>query len=269
MEIGYPESFKQLLCNFEASNVENYIGQGNPASNILLIGNECTASADHYLHETVENFQKWQSHLANQDGWDSVTMGEPFDPICPGKGWKYQGNWKAEGRNSSKTWNAYQKFINLLLPPSSQASKGDLYNFWQHCFITELSTNNMSHSAQKWVKETADSIDKRLKSESGILRSDFFQEFPVIILGCYHYKDIYDIDIPTYFDQTYIGLAWKHERLPEFINAHRHITKDGKPHLLLHTNHFAMRSDEFIKAVAEKCKEFMDEYNISILESAK
>lgn len=273
MEISYPHSFEKLLQSFDSKNVYNYIGQGNPASNILIIGNECTAEDTppefHYTHETKENFEKWQAHCANNEGWEAIQESEKFDPLCPWKGWKYRGNWKAEGRDSSKTWNAYQEFINYLLPPSLIVNEKEQYNFWQHCFITELSTNNQKHSSQIRDDATAKSIEVRLKSEAGILRADFFQEFPIIILGCYHYKDLYKIDIPKCFNQTYIGLAWKHERLHEFIHAHRHISEDGKPHLLLHTNHFAMRSHDFIKAVADECKKFIDKYGISILKSAK
>lgn len=264
MEIGYPKSFVELLNSFAKEPVYNYIGQGNPAANILIIGNECTASEPHYTYETKENFEKWYRHYKNQDGWNSVPEGECFDPICPWKGWIYKGNWKAKNRNSSKTWNAYQEFINHLLPPSKTIGKGEHYNFWQHCFITELSTNNQKHSSQTWDDKTADSINTRLKSESGILRANFFQEFPIIILGCYHYKDIYDIDILTCFNQTYDGLVWKHKDLPEFIHRHSYISSDGKPHLLLHTNHFAMRSHDFINEVGKVCNNFMEEYGITI-----
>lgn len=279
MKASYPDSFKMLLDNFNESAPNNYIGQGNPGANILIVGKECTTPVktdeqkypgekDFYTIETKMNFETWWNNVYRNIDFDDVPdwetsplhFHEKYNPLFPYN--SHRVGW-------SKTWDGYQKFINHLLPADMVAKSGQHYNFWQYSFITELSTNNQKHSPRKWDEETAKSIEARLKSDFGILRADFFQEFPIIILGCYHYKDIYKIDIPTCFNQTYVGLAWKHERLHEFIHAHRHISEDGKPHLLLHTNHFAMRSNDFIEAVALKCKKFMDEYGISILKSEK
>ena len=97
----------------------------------------------------------------------------------------------------------------------------------------------------------------------------------IIIFAVFRYKDWYNIDIESCFNQKYIGtILDKHNgKIPEFIHKHIKfvISDDGepKPHLLLHTNHFAMRSNDFIEAVANECKKFMDEYGISIDKSVK
>ena len=262
--ILYPLAFQELLtCDF---GIQNYVGQGNPSAKILIIGNECTAPEPHYTFETKQNFAKWQKHCANNDHFDDVQNNEAFDPLWPWKSWVYGGNFKAEGRNSSRTWNAYQQLINYLLPEDQRALKGQPYNLWQHCFITELSMNNMPHSPNKRIEKTAESINARLLFEDGILRHEFFQNFPIIILGCYHYKDIYDIDIEKCFRQKYIDTPYdvKHGKMAEFIHRHIRIDKDTTPHLLLHTNHFCMRSNDFIYAVGNECKNFLGEYAISI-----
>lgn len=266
MNTSYPASFVSLLDNCSTFDVSNYIGQGNPSARILIIGNECTAPLDHYNIETMKNVETWQSNFKNNISIENIPDGEPFNPLNPWKGWIYGGNVKPKGRNSSKTWNAYQKLANQLIGKHA-VSKGDKYNFWKYCFITELSTNNMSHSHQNKVKETADSIQARLLSSNGILRTDFFQQFPIIILGCYHYKDIYDIDIEKCFNQKYICTPYDEKvgRISEFIHKHIRIDKNGTPHMLLHTNHFCMRSNRFIDAVAIECNNFIREYGISLM----
>lgn len=266
MKTGYPKSFKNLLDHFSSDEINHYIGQGNPAANILFIGNECTAPEPHYTYETKQNFDKWSRHYQERDDQNSVPWDENFDPLWPWKSWIYGGNTKAKGRNSSKTWNAYQKVINELLPENERAKKGEPYNLWQHCFITELSTYNMPHSPNRRIPGTDDSIQKRLLADNGILRSRFFQDFPIIILGCYHYKDIYNIDILTSFNQQYIETPYdsKCGKIAEFIHKHFYISEDNKPHLLLHTNHFCMRSNAFLEAVGLECRNFIKEYNIEI-----
>lgn len=265
MKTGYPKSFKNLLEHFSSDEINHYIGQGNPAANILFIGNECTAPEPHYTYETKQNFEKWSRHYQERDDQNSVPWDENFDPLWPWKSWIYRGNTK-KGGNSSKTWNAYQKVINELLPENERAKKGDPYNFWKHCFITELSTFNMSHSPNRHMPKTAESINERLRSEHGILRSRFFQDFPIIILGCYHYKDIYDIDILSCFNQQYIETPYDNKcgRIAEFIHKHFYISEDNKPYLLLHTNHLCMRSNAFLEAIGNECRTFIKDYNIEI-----
>lgn len=263
MKASYPESFKKLLDEFKGSAPNNYIGQGNPGAKILIIGKETTTTKEPFVtFETFDNFSTWQKNQRNQidfsdvPDWETTNLplAEKYNPLFPYNslhvGW-------------SKTWDAYQKLINHLLPNNLVAKSGQQYNFWQYSFITELSTNNMNYSRPNRL--TADSVNARL---NGIFQQDFFQQFPIIIFAVFRYKDWYNIDIQKSFNQVYVGSTLdKHNgRIPEFIHKHINFSSDGKkPRLLLHTNHFAMRSNEFIEAVALECKKFIDEYLISIL----
>jgi len=160
---------------------------------------------------------------------------------------------------TNATFYAYQKFINALLPPENRAARGEMLNFYDYCFITELSTKCKKYSGKREVS-TAQSIKDRLLREDAILRQPFFQQFPIIILACFRYYDMYGIDIQTLFNTHFVPPT-KEITNHEFIN--KHISSDGK-RLLLHTNHFSMRSNAFIEALAAECKAFIKQQNISL-----
>lgn len=271
MIASYPDRFEKLLCDFKGSAPDNYIGQGNPGANILIVGKETTTTEEPFVtFETYKNFSSWQKNQKDQvdfsdiPDWETANLplDEKYNPLFP---------YNSHCVGWSKTWDAYQKFINLLLPTGMSAKSGQQYNFWQYSFITELSTNNMNYSRPNDI--TAESVHTRL---NGIFQQDFFQQFPIIIFAVFRYKDWYDIDIEKCFNQKYVkpedpkdSYDTHNGRIPEFIHKHINVSPDGQPRLLLHTNHFAMRSNKFIEAVANECRKFMDEYCISILESAK
>ena len=109
--------------------------------------------------------------------------------------------------------------------------------------------------------KTAESINTRL---NGILQHEFFQQFPIIILACYHYKDWYHIDIEQCFHQHYVDTPFDEKvgRTNEFI--HRHIsTVNGSRQLLLHTNHAVnycgsgLHSDAYYEKLGTICREFL------------
>jgi len=137
---------------------------------------------------------------------------------------------------------------------------------------------------------TKESIKQRL-GPNGILTHPFFKQFPVVILGVYHYIDWYkEIHIIQNFDggimnYTYKGIVVSEdtysqydektkERLRlykiakglekgEFFNVHE--SADGK-HLLLHTNHFLVkrgrksqpRSKEWMKVLADLVSSYLN-----------
>ena len=194
MKVEYPQRFKDLLNKYHGTSPNNYIGQGNPGANILIIGKECTATnneiGNFYTIETEMNFETWKKNCNKIDfrdisDWEksSLPFEEKYNPLYPYNSWVFQG----KKDNSSKTWDGYQTIINQIFPSQKPVQKGEHYNFWQHCFITELSTYNMDSSVKNINTQT--SINERLISRKGILRNDFFQQFPIIILACYHYKD--------------------------------------------------------------------------------
>lgn len=312
MEVAYPESFKNLLNTFSSNDVDNYVGQCNPNAKILIIAKEIGINmikkvnlpnvdlykegikyddAVRYKLEILENNQRWRDNVKNKttitdvpDWFDNdIVFGKKYNALAP-----YYGELFSNGnKGTNRTYYAYQKFINRLL--QKEQKTGSQLDFYNYCFITELSTNCKPMSDNTKDEATKKSIDKRLINKKGILRHQFFQQFPIIILACYRYVDMYNIPILDCFGTgdkyEYQGIIKRGEyydafpeelkrqmplykyddrlRKNEFINVHI-IKNKEHPHLLLHTNHFCWRSYDWIKAVADECKKFIDEYNIQL-----
>jgi hypothetical protein len=284
----YPSEFQDLLGRDYG---DSYIGQGNPVSKILIIGKECGCSPN---DETfIKNAEIWKTKSPeNIENWVNLPyyMPEKYHPRRP-----YFGQLLLEHRKNNKgtsvTWKAYQLFLNLLLPIDLQVKPRQQLNFYEHCFLTELSSNCMPISEKN--ETTKKSIEQRLGT-NGILTHPFFKQFPVVILGVYHYIDWYnEIPIIQNFDggimnYTYKGIVVSEntysqydektkERLPlyrinngnslekgEFFNVHE--SADGK-HLLLHTNHFLVkrgrklqpRSKEWMNVLADLVRPYLND----------
>ncbi len=289
----YPSEFQNLL----EQDYENdsYIGQGNPASKILIIGKECTnpdyafnKNAEIWKEKSPENIVNW----FEGQSWDYYHPRRPFYGqllLKDNNSINNPKSWEKLNKGTSVTWKAYQQFINMLLPKGLHVQPRQRLNFYEHCFLTELSSNCMPKSSKK-NETTKESIKQRL-GPNGILTHPFFKKFPVVILGVYHYIDWYkDIHIIENFDGGVLNYVYKgivvseetysqfdektKERLPlymanngfekgEFINVHE--SADGK-HILLHTNHFLVgkgrslqpRSDIWMKELADLVRPYLN-----------
>lgn len=242
------ENFKALV---QSCKEGDYIGQGNPDSKILIIGKEHSFAEEAEEQVKLENKRNWEQW----EQWIQLPIDKLEKWYHPRYCYKHISTQFGEGQRfliapknggTSATWYAYQKLINTIYPDVA-VKKNEVLNFFDHCFITELSTVPRKMSGKR-NEDTQESIDHRLKDENGILRQNFFQSFPIIILACYHYIDMYDINVEQLFDQHFVKCI----DLPkhEFINIHRNGNR-----LLLHTNHLCMRSNKFIEKVAKLCKE--------------
>lgn len=282
----YPSEFQDLLKKKYEN--DSYIGQGNPASKILIIGKECTIADDNnakiWKTKSPENIKNW---FEARD-WDYYHPRRPFYGqllLKDNNSSKNPKAWDDLNRGTSVTWKAYQLFINMLLPEDLQVRPRQQLNFYEYCFMTELSSNCLRTSRKN--PDTEESINQRL-SPNGILTHRFFKQFPVVILGIYRYIDWYkEIPIIQNFDGGVMNYIYKgivvseeeysqydektKEVLPlyktnngfkkgEFINVHK--SADGK-HILLHTNHFVdnfqPRSDIYLKELADLVRPYLNE----------
>ncbi len=264
MRTNYPDSFRDLLKNFSCLGKHNYIGQGNPNAKILIIGKECSKSEKEM---TENNFNDWRKNCAEDITIANLPDDVTSNPLFPFKFLRY----RVKG-NNSPTWDGYQTMINMFLPEKQKAKNGDAYNFWRYCFITEISAYNLDKSYNGRFSNTAESIEERI-SGKGILRHDFFQQFPIIIFAIHRYRDYYLTEkgckITDFmgvkkgtkddFYYTYDGMLIPDEvydsyedkssilrynsdglsdlngmKKGEFINVH-HSSNDK--HVILHTNH--------------------------------
>ncbi len=290
----YPDSFNELFSkNYTCNEYEKFIGQGNPASKILIIakewGMEKTDPA--YIYGIKENFRTWRDmrHPDVKNWFDAHWNWSAYHPRQPYKGQLLLKDNKntdisLNNKGTSLTCCAYQKFINKILPKDLQVKKGEQLNFYDYCFITELSSNCMPKSRKN--DDTKKSIETRLSS-NGILAQPFFRNFPVVIMAIYHYIDWYnDIPIIHNFDGGVLNYEYKgiivsedtyskydeetKKRMPlfrtnnnfskgNFINVHE---SADKKHILLHTNHFVdnsrPRSDVWMNELADIIRPYLN-----------
>lgn len=174
-----------------------YIGQGNPNSDILIIGREHGfAKNDQRMLEIDKNWQQWNMILA---GGDPSETGYSPRHCYLGRGQEFRIG------DTSATWYVYQEIINTLRPHiMADGKKGKILDFFDYSFITEFSAVNRpnnSNNTDAEMQATADSIAER----TPLLSSAFYRSFPIVILSCGRYFDKYHINIEEMFDVKWIG----------------------------------------------------------------
>lgn len=231
METCYPQSFVNLLKEFSSDDIDNYIGQGNPNSDILIVGRE---------HGFSDEAQCDLEIRRNREQWLRIVDGNKISEFeySPRTCFSYIGQEFRIGPKSlgtSPTWFAYQKMVNALCPHDMKAGKkAPLLDFFNYSFITEFSTasrpNNNKNTVQE-IEATRKSIMKRIP----LLSSAFFRSFPIVILACGRYFDDYNIDIEKMFD-----VKWERPTQPvKLTNGKQvwlnlHYSEDGQ-RLVIHT----------------------------------
>lgn len=293
----YPKSFDDLFSvTYSCSEDDKFIGQGNPASKILIIAKEWGMDMEDengnftvpFLRGIRDNFKDWRDnrHPSVANWFDVRWDWSQYHPLQPYKGQVMRRDnhkdFEQSNHGTSATWMAYQKFMNELelLPVDLKVGAGEPLNFYDYCFITELSSYCMPMSKQK--DGTRKSIEARILKPDGILRQRFFKEFPVIILSCYKYIDTYNIPIIDCFNDHEMGLEYEYKGiivseegyrggLPlyngqfssyplakgEFINVHEGTDANGQKHLMLHTSHFQMKTDSWITQLAAVVNQYL------------
>lgn len=272
----YPPEFQDLLKRDFGE--DSYIGQGNPASKILIIGKELGLEKTDkngqltlpYIRELLDNASDWKNkspenipNFFEARSWDAYHPRRPFYGqimLKDNNASKKPKSWDELNRGTSVTWKAQQQFINLLLSPEQQVQPRQLLNFYEYSFMTDLSCNCMKTSVKN--DATRRSIERRI-SKGGILAQPFFRKFPVVIFDIYHYFDWYnDLQIIQNFDggvlnYTYKGIIVSEETYSHYTEARKSRMPLYRPnkkfrkgdfinvhesadgkHILLHTSHF-------------------------------
>ncbi|MBP5371834.1 MAG: hypothetical protein J6Y55_07950 [Bacteroidales bacterium] len=161
-----------------------FVGYGNPFSDVLIIGQENTMQGVDWEKFARDNCQQWIQTIkenlrahelcevegAQPSDYKFPEFFNPRNPFFP----------KKVDFQESHTWYNYQKIMDVVCPHS-----GNLYNFFDHCFITEMSNICSAHNPQS--KDVEHSIAHRfdLMKET----KDFWSHFKVVILACGHYAD--------------------------------------------------------------------------------
>ena len=219
------ESFKLLIDN----TAETFIGFGNPAARILIIGKECAAKEckgkmksnlgeksksclgekcicynncdkeirDNWLFTVHKNKEHWLKYFDdNCPEPERCIYPKPQDCrkdiFSPRFAFKGQLNIWDKGRcigGTSLTWKRYQKLADAYYGRGPGLGFGEELTFQDDCFITELSAEPKHKS--DYSKETRESIQRRVDH---FFNNDFFKGFDVVIAACKGYINLIDLE---------------------------------------------------------------------------
>lgn len=241
-------SFKNLLEDLKRQNVKDefkYIGTGNPLkSDILIIGKESSLiDSEQHQEEIVKNLQNWE--IIKNNNYETY-LGF-YDPQSPyKKEGKHQILKKNNGKNhgTSTTWMNYQKLYNKIYSLKDNKE----VNFLNKTFITEVN----STPSRKTKDASRDSISFR---KEHILKSEFIQDFPIVIVSGVGYFEITDKknEIEEIFDVKFTEKRYANkekESQPYWIHWNNDKTK-----LLINTYQLSIGiSDKLLEDVAAEIR---------------
>lgn len=194
------EKLKQLICDLDAMNISPrpFIGYGNPDANILIVGKECAweSNSEDWLKFYEPNFRHWKESF-DRHGFRYEHGGNPYDfqsgnfhPIWPF--YRQYNTTKKNCNGTSKTYFYYQRLIDKI----QDREPHEYIDFFENCFITELNDICRKKDAglsKEEHKETEEHIRMRF---DWIRKTNFFNQFKVVILACGPYsKKIREDDI--------------------------------------------------------------------------
>ncbi len=217
----YKESFRTLVLEGIANNT--YIGIGNPNSKILIVGKE--GSELNKQEDEISFAKDWLPKIENNE--ISFRRFKKADLV---KGYSGEGH----------TWNKYQKLHDYIFTEDLDNREKNEINFEEKIFTTEMNINR-SKRANDAPK---DGMQER---KDTFFRSEFIQQFPVIILACGDYiknnekvREIDDI-FGVEFDREYKTAQsfWTHYN-------------PDKTKLVIHTRQLSIAvSEELLKDMAK------------------
>lgn len=245
---------KKLISDLDKKKTDNelykYIGTGNPNAEILIIGKESSIAdteSDQFIFELKSNFELWKNKTKyNQDDIKDFCTWDNYDPIYPYKGQTYNiENKSTKNKGTSRTWYTYQKLINYIFDTPENKN----IDFHKNVFITEVN----STPSKKTIDADISSINFR---KDIILKSDFFQSFPIVIISGVGYFKISTNrnEIEEIFNVIYsekkLSEGKKHQ--PYWI----HLNKNNQsPKLLINTYQLSIGvSDNLLKEMANEIR---------------
>lgn len=217
LTIESPQTFRDIVFNDAYAKEETFIGYGNPAAKVLIVGQEVTWRKDadqlnEYNVYCKRNIADWRKNLQQkevtiqgdiQHPEDGVTTEayERFNPLYPHylrfnkKLYIRNKDWHTSNYGASSTWIHYQQLIDSILDRSAPPT---IIDFVKNCFITELSGEARPHNielAENLSKEEmeaeklrqAKATENSIADRCPLLNEPFFSEFPIIVLACGQY----------------------------------------------------------------------------------
>jgi hypothetical protein len=196
MAIIKKKSFIELISDDISEN--QYLGLGNPDSNILLVGNEkALGENDNSIikHELELNVSHWRdiingfNHLHDPFHNDLSNRLNPFKGFNPLNPLLYNPTANRVMGKSGHTYYGINRLINKLelnnnLIPSGIFKKSFAANTFSKVFLTELNAAPARTSSQANFSLMAFQASSRYKMMTSTLGMRFFNSFKTVIIYC-------------------------------------------------------------------------------------
>ena len=190
---------KRLIDDLTKMGIRPFIGYGNPNADILIVGKECALKEDSedwkkfYQH----NFCQWKESLEGH-GFGYKHAEEPYDfehgnfhPINPF--FRLENKKQSKNREigrASSTYFYYQRLIDKVRSDNAEKyAPAPCIDFFNDCFITEL--NDICRRNDNGLgKDEHEEIERHIRARFDWMRkTNFFNQFKVVILACGPYAD--------------------------------------------------------------------------------
>ena len=223
-----------------------YIGTGNPDARILIVGKEVSIQAEPNEQKAMEickNFSDWKGIITNVTPKVENWNGSNYSPFYPYRGQLLKID-NGSNIGTSRTWYNYQKLYNLIYGKVDNPN----IDFHEGVFITEV---NSSPSPKT---KDADTSSIQFRKES-ILKSEFFQSFPVVIISGLGYFEIKDNSNEI---EEIFGVKFVRKELASDQESQAYWIHEGtkKPKLLINTRQLSIGvSDALLESIAKEIRE--------------
>ncbi|MCG8763544.1 hypothetical protein G1K46_12540 [Tenacibaculum finnmarkense] len=232
-----------------------YLGTGNPSSEILVIGKE--VATDENSNDVIEKQNLFNHENNNLDWLNNIRINLQEEDI---ENWKLNDPKRlnnplfafkgAEIKGEGKTWRKYQKLHDKIfdLKPNNEIGKYG-HNFQKNFFITEMS--EIPSKRSKIAQSKYNFSEKLKERKENYLKSEFIQNFSVVILACSNYikgSEIEDIFNVKFKEQKGLGkqLFWTH-------------TNSKNTKLVIHTRQLSANvSNKLLEDIGNEIKIFMN-----------
>lgn len=239
------KNFKNLLETLENND---YLGLGNPNSNILFIGKEAgTAIDEEIFHGSARSWKKENDYSLRY---------EPTEPKI---------------KNLNHTWQRYQKLYNSITEnlgiSKPQNSKYEI-TFVEDIFTTEFSQLPAPNS--ETAKQNPEFKSELEKRKNTFFKSDFIQDFQIIIIFASdnNYIETYKGEVSDLFNVSFEDPVISCEGGSK-IWINKGVNLSGKPKIVIHTRQLATRQpaniNDLIDKLSTMISDFITENNMNLV----
>lgn len=238
----YSKEFREFVerCKASGSPYMNLIGQGNPMSPILIVGQEPSGDACEF-----NSIDHWLCNL-KYNRFDEYIRDRRIDD---------QKNWKA-----GSVWRNYQRLIECVFSSEHTYNPSPMFmDFESRAFITEAS--GIHCKSNRKARLIPGKIEEIVLRKEQFFKDPFIQSFPVVILACGNYFSTDEI-APLF-------CVMRDEKVREYSSNHvNHFSthyNDDASKLVIHTRNLSNGvSKRMLEDMGRVIAEHLNKNNIRI-----